>query len=520
MKQFFLVVLVLLAVTMACMGSGQPKPTEMNRSEVPPSATPTTSPVQEPTTAANPTPEVQPSPTTEAGAGPRPTPAPPEMRELTAGSGMRSPGPWLGLTTSMGLALVSQTGDEVGLISILPDWYGFNWQAAPQGGLVAMTVYNPESKVMNVWSLSNQELLYEVDLLDYNGPPMTFDTPEVADQFQRDRFASVGEMAWSHDSQTLAFVSSHWGPSPDVYSFDLATRQVIQLTSGPSHAVNLNWSPDDRYIFHAGVPFMYIGYSGAGYSDWVFYAAKPDGTEVITVGNGMKERGDEKLLGWAADDQAVMASGFWWCGYYDLRTVNIENGKKVTIWADQFDTMAYDPASKKALIWVSPDALADAECGPTTEPGLYLVSISDGERVKVTSFESYIMIFDIEWVEAAYSFVLDLNDRWALVSPDGDVQFIQEQPIFSPDGALVALVGSEGMSLQVSDLQNAVIDIQTSGSVLYPTWSPDGTRLFFFIENGDNRYDLYLALAPDYAPFLVAEGLYGKYDEPPVWILP
>jgi Tol biopolymer transport system component len=305
-----------------------------------------------------------------------------------------------------------------------------------------------------------------------------------------------------------------------VYTFESATGTVTRLTSGPSHVIGLHWTPDDRYIFHAGVSTLFAEASGSGFAGWTFYSARPDGSQVIEVIGGLKGRVEEWVLGWHANDQVLMISGYWWCGYFDLRMVDIETGKRVTIWSDQFDHIAYDPVNKMALIWVSPEAVSGEDCGPTIESGLYQVSVPDGRREKVADFEGEFQLASIKWVAEASRFIIDMNTLWALVSLEGEVEYTEEKPIFSPDGKMMALLGYKGESLQILDQDNNLIDIESDGMVLHPTWSPDGKRLFFFVENESKDYDLYQALSPDFEAVLVAKNIFERYDGAPVWVIP
>jgi hypothetical protein len=262
---------------------------------------------------------------TEPASEPDSEPGPPQIHTLS----MESDGPWLVFKTESGFWVVSQGGDEVGFAPTSPDYYIRSWEAAPGGGLIALLKDNGSEKVLEVLSFPSNQVLLSENLTAYAGAGPSFEDAGMAYQFERDRYQAVGEFAWSSDGGMLAFVSSHLGPTPDVYVFDVATGEVSQITDGPSHATSLNWSPDDEYIFHAGVSNLFAGMSGRGYADWVFYSARPDGSEVIRVSEGLIERGDEFVVGWYDNDHILMESEYWWCGSFDFRMVNIENGVEV-----------------------------------------------------------------------------------------------------------------------------------------------------------------------------------------------
>ena len=488
MRKTMAVVLVLLASMSACMNQANEEPEDKKPTEILPSHTPEITATQEQSPTFTSTPEEEDPP----------TPVQTEVRILSDGVGMESPGPWIIFKTDEGFVLVSQDGSRIGMIPLSQEYFVQYWEATLQGGMVAFIKENYIDKILEVKSIKNNDALLDLNLMTYEGEPLSFDNENIATQFELDRYLSVGQIEWSNDGNTLAFVGSHLGPSPDVYSFEIATDTVTRLTTDPSHVAWLNWTPDDQYIFHAGVTEMFADTSGAGDAGWVFWSAKPDGSKIFKVIDGLIERGEERVIGWHANNQALMVSGYWWCGYFDFRRVNIETGKRVTIWKDQFDNIAYDPVSKTALVWVSPDAVSIDDCGPTTESGLYLVSVPWGQREKVTDFENDYIVNNIKWSEEASRFVIDFYTIWALVSSEGEATVFEEEPIFSPDGKMTALLGYKGESLQILDQDDNLIEIDTDSNVQHPTWSLDGSRLFFLLKNDAKGYDLYMALTPDF----------------------
>jgi hypothetical protein len=434
---------------------------------------------------------------------------------------MQSSGPWLILNTEDGTWLISMEGDEIGLIPAPSEYFINTLEVAPQGGLVAMLMDNMSERILEVISVQTYETLLKINLSDYKGEGFHFEDELQAEQYKYDRHFALGQPKWSSDGNFLAFVSSHLGPSPDVYVYDLKTGKVSQLTSGPTHAVNLHWSPDNRHIFHAGVSNLFVGSSGAGYSNWVFYSVTPEGKKVIKVYEGLEERGYEQVVGWYTDESILMESGYWWCGYFDFRLVNIESGKRVSIWQNKYDLITYNPIDKIALVWVSPEATSSEHCGLSGESGLFLVSLPSGQRNKVEGFEDSYMISSLDWVVGTSKFIADLRTLWSLIDINGEVEYLLEQPIYSPDKKTIALLGYEGESLRLVDQAGNNIEVDIIGNILYPTWSPDGEFLYYFSENeSGNLYDLYVVQTPDFKPVLVQKELFSRYDPAPVWMMP
>jgi Tol biopolymer transport system component len=453
-----------------------------------------------------------------------PSPTPDSIRILSEGEGMDGPGPWLVFHTYFGMWVVDPDGGEAGFMPLVEEDGIITVFPSPQSGLLAIIKSHPyELNVqVEVIFIKDFRLFLDLDLLDYDGEALSFDNEFEAETFEWDRIFAVGKPPmWSSEGDKLAFVGSHLGPSPDVYVYDVLTGEVKRLTSGPAHATNLYWSPDDEYIFHAGVKKMYIGASGGGDSGWTFYSAKADGSGVITVFEGMEDQGYENVVGWFSDRKVLMDSGYWHCGRFDFRMVDIESGARVSIWPDQYDHIAYDSIDKVALIWVMPEPVTGEDCGSKGESGLFLVSVPDGSREKVVGIEVVDIISSLKWSEESQNFIVDLYGSWALVNPEGEVELLDGKPVFSPDGEMTALLSADKKDLNVVDKSGRTIEVVADGDILYPTWSPDGASLFFFERSsGGDFYDLYKATGPDFEPVLILEEVLDRHSDAPVWLIP
>jgi hypothetical protein len=407
-------------------------------------------------------------------------------------------------------------GRDEGILTVFP---------SPATGLLAMMKYHPYDLTarLEIINIKDFNHFLDLDLLAYDGEPLSFENEDIARAFEDDRAFAVNRApVWSHDGAKLAFVGSHLGPTPDLYVYDVLTGEVMQLTSGPSHAVFPNWSPDDKYILHAGVGKLYFGYSGAGYSDWTYYAAAADGSGVLTVyDSAIEDRVYENVLGWFSDREVIIDTGYWWCGRFDMRMVNIETGADISVWPDRYDHVAYDPVKSMGLVWVYSDPPPGPECGETLEPGMFLVYVPHSGREKIAAFDDVTYVNYIQWSQEAGLFIVELKDSWALVTTDGEVEFLDGQPFFSSDGAMMALLSDDQKTLTVLDESGSAYPIPTSGKLLHPTWSPDGSTLLFFAENPDAEfYDLYIASVPDYTPVLLLEEAFDRFGDPPKWLMP
>lgn len=489
-------------------------------------------PQTEPTEVAPPTPEL-------AAAAPDETEEPTLLtsgdivgaKTLTEGESLESGGPWMMMRTSTGFLFVDSNATEFGFIPIPPPFTSGWAHPAPTGGKVGLVFSNSSEnlKELQVFSLIENRVIYEQDLLAYQGESLTveLEQKQAAEDFELDRKTAVGRLAWSSDGKQLAFVSSHLGPSPDVYVLDIETEEVTQITSDRSHEVGLDWAPGDVYIFFAGVDKLFVNYAGSGFSGWNFYAARPDGSEVIDAGEGLQNRGGEAVVGWYADNQVLMVSGYGTCGLFDLRRLDIESGETQMVWEGQLDGIAYAPESKQVLVWQSALPPKSKECGSKSEAGLYRLDLPGGSPEKILEFPENAGV-TANYSEAGNIFMIEVStpgmpSTWMTVEENGTIEeFSFLEPVFSPDGSKYALIGSEAGSLQVYRADGKRDVLIQLGEVVFPTWTPDGTALFFFYRGyGSEDFSLfYWTRLPDIKMDQVTPDFYKDNDDEPIWVLP
>jgi len=197
-----------------------------------------------------------------------------------------------------------------------------------------------------------------------------------------DMYAATGGMAWSHDGNLLAFTGAHLGSSSDLYVYDLDNGEIQWLTDGPAQTINPIWSLDDTYILHAAVDRLFFTYSGSGNEGWRYYSAEPDGSKNHTLAVGSVEgQVDEEYLGWVSDHMMLLHSEIWYCGYFDLRMINVANDEEYLFWHGNYHGLVYNPEIRAALVYVDPNAAETDVCGPIDKaPGLYLVTIPDNKQ--------------------------------------------------------------------------------------------------------------------------------------------
>ena len=444
---------------------------------------------------------------------------------LPLGTAATSPGPWMVVQGVDSFYMVSEDGSEVWRLPLLHDSLVLpgKWSVPDQGGFIAIAHDMMVDKYLEVRSWPENEVILDLDLLGYTGAPLTFETDFEAEQFELDRHYATGEMAWSGSGELLAFIGSQEGPTPDLYTFDPANGDVAQLTSGPKHAIMPSWSPDDEFIFHAGVESLGIGSSGAGNIGWSFYVARWDGSEVLWVGDGKSEnKMDEYLAGWVSAESVLMYSGYWWCGLTDLRKVNIRTGEQTSIWSGQFDAIGYSYPERQALLWVWDQSEETEECGPVQEPGFHLIDIQAQTSEKLEIQTTFDFFEDIAWEDRISSFIGWKGAAYQAIPPSPQLDAWPNPPAFTQNGEWVAFAWGLPPKSLVVEKPGADEPLIDTGEILpiNLSWTPDGNRLYYFLKGKQGTHDLWVVSLEDLEPMLVVEGLMIEEQSQPQWVIP
>jgi WD40 repeat protein len=325
------------------------------------------------------------------------------------------------------------------------------------------------------------------------GPEFEFGDPVIE---ATRAITDVPSLAWSPDSTQLAFIGVIDGPSADLYLYSLADGSITRLTDGPSQGYQPMWSPDGRYILHAGAD----GFgTGAGYVMAGVWAARADGSEVLSLYT--PDSGDEVFVGWVTNTTFLVYSWQADCGPQNLRTFDIETGRSQMLWEGCFE-MAYGPESDTALIVAGSYPYFD----PSAEQGTYLLHLTDGGVSPITDRP----LSQPVWSSGAGAYFAR-TETGAVEIPLSGTMFdlpapIPVTPLVSPDGMTWAWAGGSFQGIEaglwVGPVDQAVPGKRFDGTPEYVTWSIDGKWLAFFSE--DNLYAMGFA---DLSPRLIAADL-------------
>lgn len=476
--------------------------------------TPTVTPTVEPSA----TPTFTPTPTQPAKQGltpPTPTltlPVPQASETLPpfipAPTGFLSEkGPWLILPAEDGVFALNEDGTGfTRLTSQINSGQIVARQISPAGGYLA---YIWAKDPMNYSGLE-LHLLHLPDLVDTKITPLQPDRKLNMDMGSADMEAARAMMehsafSWSPDGRKLAFIGAQDGVSADLYLYSLADKSIKRLTDGPSQGYQPWFSPDGKFILHAGAK----GFgTGAGFVMTGVYAAPVDGGKVKDI--YIPQNGDEIFAGWVNKTTFMVYTWNIRCGYMNLRTVDITNPKKVgMLWKDYFDTIAFDELRGTAMVSLSAQT---AECNKTyIVPGGYWMY--PGLDV-VQAFGD--PVTDMVWSKVADAFVVAASSYVKVIYPDGSTQDIKSDmgtvPVFAGKGSdMVAWVGELGVRVGKLNANLKTISLEHGDQAI---WSADGQTLVFSDGSG-----LFAASAPDFTRVEVQAPFYLNTDQP-VWMTP
>ncbi len=401
---------------------------------------------------------------------------------------------WIAAADGSGLMTLAE-GDLVGAVNV-------EAMVSPTGRHAAYITQQGEewrNLTLHIIRLPDGTPVTEIALTsDVTEPPLGVELYEW-EHFEALRsIAEYNGLAWSPDGSQLAFLGAQGGPSSDLFVFDTASGETLQLTDGPTQGLKPAWSPDGNLIWHLGITSLG---TGAGLALDRVWAAVPDGSAVYEVMSAeqVSRIGDAVLLGWADDDTAIMHNWDAGCGPRDLRLVEIPSGDTTMIREGAFHEASYVFDADVLAVSVAP--FGDFGCNEGEEPGVYLYDTAGNAPISIGTTGYQVIYHESAGRFTAlrddgFGISFDLEGNWAElegptypafdVSPDGDLLAWAVFSSFGDNSEPGAWVGTWG-----DGANNRITD---SGTVL-ASFAPDGSGLLLWTGEGI----LVHAPTPDYA---------------------
>jgi hypothetical protein len=267
-------------------------------------------------------------------------------------------------------------------------------------------------------------------------------------------------VTFSHSGELMAMT----GPNGELMIWSVEEdRELARITTGPiSHTV---WSPDDKHIFWPGAP---SGIASVG-------------PEPVVVAADTGESG--LTAAWSSDGTSVVFNGG--DGIY---STDADSGAKTLLYSWPAGVEPMPEAPK-----LSPDGKYALVAARGTDDGFsfraLIVPLDGTPGVQVTSAWAA----DAEWspVEDVVAVVADWckpESRLLLLNPDGSIRSTFEGamqiPGFSPDGSMIAYVGSDPQGgtdggVLVRSVEGESVVAFLPGFLRDDVWSPDGRWLAY-----------------------------------------
>ena len=430
--------------------------------------------------------------------------APPTLTSLpepTATSELSNTGPWWIASAPENIWIMNTDGTSITTLDIPGEtrFYPSNLSVAPDGRHLAFRAGYQLAEGTSLYIVHLPEGAYQrIDILqpfadfsidDFYPGTASYDMSQANTALNRDT-----SFAWSPDSSQLAFLGMIDGSSVDLYLYDLGSGNITQLTDGPSQTYQVYWSPDGRYLLHAGVDSFG---TGAGYSMAGLWAVDVPRNSINDVEMGML-RGDFIFHGWLDDETFLAASFSAVCGDFNLRAVNLRTGQVEVIWPSSYGAFAIDPSTWTMLLDAPDYAAGDPHCNGQGIAGLLLVDGNGEARQMDSGVASHIL-----WSEALDAFIVELEEGVNLLSRDGTVlENLPAMPCLLPNNADWAFMTGEPPGFWVGPAGTvpgiAVFDCDDR----HWAWNPDGSMVSYMQNNV-----LFTAQSPEFIPAPAEENL-------------
>ncbi len=362
---------------------------------------------------------------------------------------------------------------------------------SPSGDRMAVVVQNDQGLDLVIIKIPGGETQTIAHLLSITSSE-GYSNPTSAKGMAYLAIRYYDSLAWQPgDGKLLAFTGAINGPTADLYLYDTQTKEITQLTSGPSQAVLPRWSPDGQYILNYGVSWV-PPFGGA-----IGPANRLDGVWSVRAADGKintlpKTKGDRPIfVAWQDDSHFIAYDYDETCGAQNLRSVDIASGESTPIMDFSFYSFIARSPENGALLFSGAPG-----CANSVGEGTFILPAGETTPTRVLDERSW----EIEWLPESKAF---FAYPAALISSDGSVRY--DAPV--PDSSFKPALSMQGtQAWEVIQNRVGTVRIKTSGGdwqnimngfVSQLIWDPiNGKTLLIVMDDGA----LYAASSPDFTP--------------------
>lgn len=297
----------------------------------------------------------------------------------------------------------------------------------------------------------------------------------------------IESIAWSPDSQSLAFAAQIHGPSSDVYVFSLEDKRVRKLVDDLENVWQIDWSPNGERILYQNST------AGLRYMTAYIYVADP-GQKLVQSPDVIADGKFGYEYGWIAENLYLVAHGGEGTPPQNFRYINIETQQIIDLWPYTAQSYAIEPGGETLVV--------------STIPGGYFNNAPDEGTYIVPLIGNYSKIADDRFVlydgfresqvfgrqkDQIYSILLD--GSIILVGPSEWNE--SQQPIMaSPNQEWIFLLENENrITLYTAETYEPKKSWDFNETIYRISWRPDSLGAFLLTD----RYIYYLSV-PDGEP--------------------
>jgi TolB protein len=349
--------------------------------------------------------------------------------------------------------------------------------------------YNASLSPDGKWVLFTSERAGSADIyrarVDGSGVERLTDNPAYDDQ-----------AAWSPDGKAIAFVSSRGSGVTDVWTLDLGTHRLRNVTAAPGGDFRPSWSPDGRWIAFSSDRETHVERRAPEWEQsqrTSLYLIHPDGSGLRRLTDGEKFAGSPR---WSPDGKRIV--------FYELAVADThaarEGGWDAAV-PSQIVSIEVASGARLELtsgrgLKISPQFLDDQRVGYVVkagpEAGLAFTSGERGERGAMRnprwSADGRQVVYDRGAVESVGGY----QPLQPLPGGGGRFNLVHfgRLAAFSPDGRRLAFSEPAGgptwaISVMDADGRNPKrVYFEKGAAAMAPRWSPDGRQLVFGV-SGD-----------------------------------
>jgi len=418
---------------------------------------------------------------------------------------LNSTGPYPLFAGKGGLWISNPDGSFLTQVSKL-DFSGSDLRAAisPKGNKAALVVQSAQGLDLIEVTIPGGETQTITHLLDISQDELV-NNPTGTKAFAYYAITQYNSVAWSPDGSQLAFMGAIKGPTSDLYTYDVLSGKVTQLTDGPSQAILPSWSLDGEYILHYGVSWVPpFGGAIVGYT-------RMDGMWAVHVSdrkvlNEPKPKAlHDNFVGWQDNTHYMLYDSDDQCFSQNLRTVDVTTGKTTSV----MDLSFYYGIAQ------SPDHsllfAGSAGCANSVGEGTFLLLPGQTKPTKLLDKK----VYEVYWLPESKVFQAYPE---ALFSSDGQTRY--DPPVYNK--SFHPAISRQGyQAWEVIENQQGRVELKTPNADWKKVFDGLANQLMWDPTNGDTLFiashdgSLYAATAPDFSPHLM--GKVGNVNQA-IWL--